>query len=210
MTTATEEKVDFYFDPACPWTYLASRWIRRVSAVKGVGVRYLPFSLLIKNRPLGIPDAYRAGMEYGLGVLRIVAAMSDALEPEQANQITGELYARIGDAYHQQGLGRSFDYLPVLEELGVEKFADAASDQGWDVPIEKSMERAMEMAGEDVGVPIVAIEAAGTTQGFFGPILCRIPGDEEAVELYEHFAGLAKLGCFFELKRKKASGPNFG
>ncbi|MDA8117412.1 MAG: DsbA family protein [Actinomycetota bacterium] len=209
MTTATAEKVDFYFDPACPWTYLASRWIRKVSAAKGVEVRYLPFSLLIKNRPLGIPDMYRAGVEYGLGVLRIVAAIGDSVEPESANRITAELYARIGDAYHEQGLGHSFDYLPVLDELGVAEFAGAASDQSWDVPIEKSMVRAMEMAGEDVGVPIVAIEAAGTAQGFFGPILCRIPDEEEAVELYEHFAGLAKLGCFFELKRKKASGPTF-
>ena len=209
MTTATAEKVDFYFDPACPWTYLASRWIRKVSAAKGIDVRYLPFSLLIKNRPLGIPDMYRAGVEYGLGVLRIVAAISDSVEAENANRITAELYARIGDAYHEQGLGHSFDYLPVLEELGVAEFAGAASDRSWDVPIEKSMARAMEMAGEDVGVPIVAIEAAGTTQGFFGPILCRIPDEEEAVELYEHFAGLAKLGCFFELKRKKASGPTF-
>ena len=209
MTNATAEKVDFYFDPACPWTYLASRWIRKVSAAKGIDVRYQPFSLLIKNRPLGIPDMYRAGVEYGLRVLRIVAAIGDSLDPDKANHVTAELYARVGDAYHQQGLGHSFDYLPVLEELGVADFAGAASDDSWDVPIEKSMEHALELAGEDVGVPIVAVESAGSVQGFFGPILCRIPSDEEAVELYEHFAGLAKLGCFFELKRKKASGPSF-
>ncbi len=209
MTAVTTEKVDFYFDPACPWTYLASRWIRKVSAAKGLDVRYQPFSLLIKNRPLGIPETYRDGVAYGLGVLRIVAAVSDSLDPDRANHVTAELYARVGDAYHQQGLGHSFDYLPVLEDLGVADFAEAAADESWDVAIEKSMERALELAGEDVGVPIVAIESAGSVQGFFGPILCRIPSDEEAVELFDHFAGLAKLGCFFELKRKKASGPTF-
>ena len=173
-----------------------------------VPVLYAPALEYLAIRPGGTyVDATFGAGGHTRGILerltdgRVVALDADPSAAERARAITSPSFAFV------QANFRDLDR--VLDELGVADFAGAASDQSWDVPIEKSMVRAMEMAGEDVGVPIVAIEAAGTAQGFFGPILCRIPDEEEAVELYEHFAGLAKLGCFFELKRKKASGPTF-
>ena len=46
-------KVDFYFDPACPWCWVTSRWLTDVSTQRDITINWQPFSLAVKNDELG-------------------------------------------------------------------------------------------------------------------------------------------------------------
>ncbi|HMD11585.1 MAG TPA: DsbA family protein, partial [Marmoricola sp.] len=40
MSQDTSVVADFWFDPICPWAWLASRWLLEVEQVRGVRVRW--------------------------------------------------------------------------------------------------------------------------------------------------------------------------
>ena len=42
---------------------------------------------------------------------------------------------------------------------------------------------------------------------FFGPVISRLPSDQEAVELWDHVVGLARFPGFAELKRSLRELP---
>ena len=55
MTSTT---ADFWFDPACPWAWLASRWMLQVQRVRPVDVRWHVMSLgyLNSDKELALAD----------------------------------------------------------------------------------------------------------------------------------------------------------
>jgi len=60
--------------------------------------------------------------------------------------------------------------------------------------------------GKDVGTPIIHFEPP---QGvaFFGPVISRLPGEAEAIELWDHVVGLARFPGFAEMKRSLRELP---
>ena len=57
-----------------------------------------------------------------------------------------------------------------------------------------------------MGTPILHFEPpAGVA--FFGPVISRLPSEEDAVALWEHVVGLARFGGFAELKRSLRELP---
>ncbi len=208
MPNAPITNVTFYFDPACPWTFIASQWIRKVANSTGISLEFKPFSLAIKNRGNEIPENYRAAMEVSLAMLRVMVKIRSEFEKSQANSLVSEIYLRFGTQFHLDGAAAATDLEGILADFGIsDEIALARKDDSLDAAIEESMAEALALTGDDVGVPIIALNSADSRQGFFGPILCRVPDDTEAMELWTHFVGLSQLGCFFELKRKKISGP---
>ena len=65
---------------------------------------------------------------------------------------------------------------------------------------------ALARAGRDVGTPIIAIDPPNGP-AFFGPVISRVPSDEEAVELWHAVMTLAKWPGFAELKRTLREMP---
>jgi predicted DsbA family dithiol-disulfide isomerase len=59
--TATETThVDFWFDPICPWAWIASRWIGEVQQVRPVTVTWHVMSLSVLNENKDdLPEQYR-------------------------------------------------------------------------------------------------------------------------------------------------------
>lgn len=62
------------------------------------------------------------------------------------------------------------------------------------------------MTGKDVGTPIIHFEPPGGV-AFFGPVISRLPGEDAALELWDHVVGLARFPGFAELKRSLRERP---
>ena len=60
----------------------------------------------------------------------------------------------------------------------------------FDDEIRAETEEALALTGRDVGTPILHFRPPGGT-AFFGPVISRLPSQDEAVELWDHVIGLA-------------------
>ena len=52
----SRETLDLWFDTACPWAWMTSRWALEVAKVRDVDVRFHPMSLNILNRGRELPE----------------------------------------------------------------------------------------------------------------------------------------------------------
>ena len=84
--------------------------------------------------------------------------------------------------------------------------ADALDDAGRDAGIQAETDEALALTGKDVGTPILQFGPPDGTS-FFGPVISRLPSEEEAVELWDHVVGLARFAGFAELKRSLREQP---
>ena len=66
--------------------------------------------------------------------------------------------------------------------------------------------RRSSLTGKDVGTPIIHFgPPAGAA--FFGPVISRLPGPEDALRLWDHVTALAAFPGFAELKRSLRERP---
>ena len=84
--------------------------------------------------------------------------------------------------------------------------AGALDDTGWDAEIAAETDEALALTGKDVGTPIIHFEPPEGV-AFFGPVISRLPTDDEAAELWDHVVGLARFPGFAELKRSLREQP---
>ncbi len=208
--------INFYFDPVCPFAWMTSKWVRIVQAQRDYRVDWRFISLRLINAAVDydshFPVGYDAGHTAGLRLLRVAAR----LRAEQGRDAVGPLYASLG--------ARVFDIAPapdepagrhgtraflepVLDELGLPlELADALEDESWDVEVRRETDEALSLTGKDVGTPIIHFRPP-TGVAFFGPVISRLPSEEQAGPLWDNVIGLAGFGGFAELKRSLRERP---
>lgn len=94
--TATPDTpvVDFWFDPVCPYSWTASRWLREVEARRPLQVRLHVMSLhLLNAHRTDITAAYRRNVETSRGPARVAIAAATRFGEE----VLGSWYTAFGE-----------------------------------------------------------------------------------------------------------------
>src|SRR3989442_11582578 len=93
MTVAT---ADMWFDPRCPWAWLASRWLLEVQGLRDVKVRFHVMSLSVLNE--GRPGFEEEYLRIGWGPVRVAIATELAYGAEALAAI----YTAMGTLIHRE------------------------------------------------------------------------------------------------------------
>ncbi|MFD2092857.1 mycothiol-dependent nitroreductase Rv2466c family protein [Blastococcus deserti] len=204
----------FYFDPVCPFAWMTSKWVRKVAAQREYAVDWRFISLRLLNAHIDyathFPPDYEAGHTAGLRLLRVASRV----RAEHGRATVGPLYEAFGRHIFEverppdPALRGTQDYVaPILAEVGLPTaLADAVDDESADAEIRAETDEALALTGKDVGTPILHFRPPGGTS-FFGPVISRLPDDDQAVELWDHVVALAGFPGFAELKRSLRERP---
>jgi protein-disulfide isomerase-like protein with CxxC motif len=196
-------QLDFWFDPMCPWAWIASRWVLEVETVRPVQARWHVMSLAVLNEGKDVPEAYRAFMAQAWGPVRVCIAAEQKFGPEALLP----LYTALGTRFHQEKADRDRVTIEAaLAEAGLPiELANAMDDSSYDDALRASHHDGMDRVGYEVGTPVISVN--GTS--FFGPVVSPIPRGEAAGRLWDGVVAVAGTDGFFELKRSRTREPIF-
>ncbi len=195
--------VDFWFDPVCPWAWIASRWMHEVQKVRPVTTRWHVMSLSVLNEGRDLPERYQELMRTGWGPVRICVAAEERYGPE----VLGSLYTALGTRFHHEKAPRErATYEAALAEAGLPAgLADAADSAEYDEALRASHKEGIDRVGYDVGTPVISVNGLSV----FGPVVSPIPRGEAAGRLWDGVLLIAGTDGFFELKRSRTRDPIF-
>jgi hypothetical protein len=206
----------FYFDPVCPFAWMASKWVRIVQRQRDYDVDWRFISLRLVNANVDydahFPPEYEESHTAGLKLLRVAALVRHEHGPEPV----GGFYKVLGDSTFERtpdGSASAVDRgtrdlaTEALVRNGLPSgYVDAAEDTSWDEVIQAETDEALTLTGKDVGTPILHFQPpAGSA--LFGPVISRLPDETQAAELWDHVVALAGFPGFAELKRSLREQP---
>ena len=202
--TETKTTADFWFDPICPWAWIASRWMLEVEQVRPVTTNWHVMSLAVLNDGRELPEKYIDLMKRAWAPVRVVIAA----QQQHGDEVVGKLYTAMGTRIHDQGRGD--DYISVIVEALAEcglpaDLITAAESTDFDAALKKSHHEGMDPVGMDVGTPVIHVNDTA----LFGPVVSPSPRGEAAGKLWDGVVLVSGTDGFFELKRTRTRDPIF-
>ena len=194
---------DFWFDPICPWAWIASRWMLEVERVRDVDVRWHVMSLAYLNEGRDLPPEYQKVMDEAWGPARVVTAAVQA----HGDEVALPLYTALGNRFHHEKLPKDRETVEAaLAEVGLPRsLADAMATDAYDEAMKASHHSGMDQVGMEVGTPVISVEGVA----FFGPVVSPVPRGADAGRLWDGVRLVAGTDGFYELKRTRTRDPIF-
>ncbi len=195
-------RIDFWFDPLCPWAWITSRWVLEVEQVRPISITWNVMSLAVLNAGRDLSPEYVEMMSKAWGPVRVCTAA------KQAGHDLLALYTAYGEQIHHDKVELDDPSLHenALKAAGLPlELAQAATDDSLDEALKTDHHTGMDPVGMDVGTPVIHVEGVA----FFGPVMSRIPRGEDAGKVWDGARLLAGFPHFYELKRTRTEGPEF-
>jgi 2-hydroxychromene-2-carboxylate isomerase len=196
-------RVDFWFDPICPWAWITSRWILEVAPMRALDVHWHVMSLSVLNEGRDLADDYKKRMAAAWGPVRVLVA---------AQQRFGEgvllpLYTALGNQFHlhKAEIARTTVEAALQQANLPADLAEAMTATDYDADVRSSHTDGIERVGLEVGTPIISVNGSA----FFGPVVTPMPRGEAAAKLWDGVLLVAGTDGFFELKRTRTRRPEF-
>jgi len=182
---------------------MTSRWIDEAARLRDVEVRWHVMSLSVLNEGRDLPEEYQALMADSWGPVRVLVAAAR----DHGDEVLKPLYDAMGTRRHPGGRKDTEAIVAEsLAEVGLPaSLADVAATQEVDDLLRASHQRAMDLVGDEVGTPVVAIDGVG----YFGPVVTPAPRGEDAARLLDGLVLMTGVPGFYELKRTRTQGPVF-
>jgi hypothetical protein len=200
----TKTNADFWFDPACPFAWITSRWILEVEKVRDVSVTWHIMSLAYLNEDKeDLDEGYREFLKTAWQPVRVLMAV----EQQHGKEHLLPLYTAMGNRIHLEKQDKDRAMIEAaLSEVGLPlDLADAMDDASYDDAIRKSHHLGMDQVGNEVGTPTIAFEG----HAFFGPVISKAPRGEDAGRMWDAFITLSAFEHFAELKRSREHDLDF-
>jgi 2-hydroxychromene-2-carboxylate isomerase len=196
-------QLDFWFDPLCPWAWIASRWVLEVEKFRPVRSRWHVMSLAVLNEGKDVPEQYQALQAQAWGPVRVCIAAEQKFGPD----VLLPLYTALGTRFHVQQADRDRSTIEAaLADAGLPaELADAMDDPSYDEALRASHSDGMDRVGYEVGTPVISVNGSS----FFGPVVSPVPRGEAAARLWDGVLAVAGTDGFFELKRSRTRDPIF-
>ena len=194
-------RVDFWFDPLCPFAWITSRWIIEVAKVRDIEIVWNVMSLAVLNEGRG--GKHGSPESKSWHPVRVITAAAQM----HGQEVVGQLYTAMGEILHHEKIKDSGIVISrSLERVGLPaEIAKAATSTEFDAALRASHEAGISQVGRGVGAPIVAVDGSA----FFGPVITLLPTGEEAGRLFDATRTLVGYPHFFELKRSRTERPVF-
>src|SRR5699024_1496984 len=199
------QSVRFWFDPACPFAWITSRWMREVEQVRDVAVDFNIISLGVLNEGKDDPNDLKTQNTWQ------GARVAMAVRQRHGAEIVGQFYTAADTSMHNEGDGMdSYEqaHNEALDEIGVEDRDEILSESQidtYDQDLRDSTKNALSLVANDVCTPVIAIGESA----FFGPVMTRIARGEQAGKIWDGFANVVEFPYFYELKRARTTELDF-
>lgn len=195
---ARPERIEFFFDPICPYAYQTSLWIRDVATATDAEIVWRFFSLEETNLVDGKKHPWERDLAYGWSQMRVAAWLR-----RQSNEWCGTYYDRCGRALHVEGR-RPYDRdvaLELLRDAGLpeEAWDEALADPTTHDDVRADHEDAVGRLG-GFGVPIIVVPDG---RAVFGPVIAPAPPAERALELWDVVLAFSRFPGLYEIKTPK-------
>lgn len=188
---------------------MTARWVvDEVQPARDIEVTWQPISLFFKNEPdrESNPKGYDRYL-FTHSLLRVM----ESVRKDVGNESVQRLYWEYGRRIHHDR-NRAFTAADALRSVDLDPVHAAAfDDELWDTEIRRRMDAGLELAGDNVGTPIIAFaNRHGIKQAYFGPVITRVPPTEDSLTMWDALVAMMDVQGFWELKRTRSERPDFG
>lgn len=198
--------VEVWVDPACPYTWIAQRWLDEVGQQRPLEVRHHVMSLSMLNEGRELSAPYRAILDRTRGPARVATAIATLVGEHALPPFLTAFGAAMVEHWPYPP---PKDVIAAAISSGLQgaglplDLASAGDSTEHDAALRRSHDAGVGPVGRDAGTPILHIDG----RAFFGPVLNSIPRGADALRLFEAARSLVAYPDFFELKRTRTGVP---